>query len=57
MATIDNASSLERFADSATKHIQFFATGRAATEFAKRKSVRKVAFQQMAPDAAALESK
>lgn len=55
MATIDNASSLEMFEKSGTKHVQFFATGRAATELAKRRSVQKAAIKLMAPEAAALE--
>lgn len=39
-----------------TNHVQFFATGSAATEFAKRESVRQIAFANMAPNAANLET-
>jgi hypothetical protein len=39
------------------EHVQFFATGTAATEFSKREQVRQVAFQNMAPNAAALTTK
>jgi len=58
MAIVDNASFIDSkvFGDSGVKHVQFFATGLAATEFAKRPSVKKIAFEQMAPDAAALEA-
>ena len=38
------------------KHIQFFATGQAANAFAKRLSVRQVAFENMAPEAGASEA-
>jgi len=55
MATVDNASGLEVFEKSGTKHVQFFATGLAATELAKRRSVQNAAFQLMLPDAAALK--
>lgn len=54
-ASIDNGYTLEDGANSSIKHVQFFATGVAATQFAKRPSVRKIAFQNMAPDAAILE--
>lgn len=43
--------------DGKLKHIQFFATGSAATEFVKRASVKFTAFENMAPDAAKMESK
>ncbi|MGJ0514367.1 MAG: hypothetical protein ACR65O_01305 [Methylomicrobium sp.] len=55
-ASIDNASALETFQNAEDKHIQFFATGKAASAFAKRASVRQVAFQNMAPDAAKSEA-
>lgn len=56
IAIVDNASFMDKFEDSGVKHVQFFATGLAATEFANRPSVRQIAFAQMAPDAAALEA-
>jgi len=56
-AATDNTSNLSRmFEDTGVSHVQFFATGKAATEFAKRSSVRKIAFENMAPDAAAIEN-
>jgi hypothetical protein len=55
-ASIDNASALERSQSAEDKHIQFFATGKAASAFAKRASVRQVAFENMAPNAAKSEA-
>lgn len=55
-ASIDNASALDTIENAEDKHIQFFATGKAASAFAKRASVRQVAFENMAPDAAKIES-
>jgi len=49
---IDNAANQSNIWKSATNHVQFFATGKAASKFAKRSSVRQVAFENMAPDAA-----
>lgn len=61
-ASTDNGSGWdknEKFIgfDGKLKHIQFFATGSAATEFVKRASVKLTAFENMAPDAAKMESK
>ncbi|QPK65357.1 hypothetical protein IVG45_10690 [Methylomonas sp. LL1] len=64
-ASIDNKSGIDDAANqadqsniwkSATNHVQFFATGQAASEFAKRTSVRQVAFENIAPDAAISEA-
>lgn len=55
-AAIDNASGLETFEGGKVNHVQFFATGQAATAFAKRASIRQVAFEGMAPDAAKSEA-
>lgn len=62
-ASIDNASGWDDKANESApiwkgklNHIQFFATGQAANTFAKRASVRQVAFQNMAPDAAKSEA-
>ncbi len=62
-ASIDNASGWDDKANESApiwkgkpNHIQFFATGQAATAFAKRASVRQVAFESMAPDAAKNEA-
>jgi len=55
-ASIDNASALDTIENAEDKHIQFFATGKVASAFAKRASVRQVAFKNMAPDAAKIES-
>ncbi len=55
-ASIDNASALEIFEKAKVNHVQFFATGQAATKFAQRASIRQVAFQNMAPDAAKSEA-
>ena len=55
LAKIDNSNTLEAFNKSNIVHTQFFATGKAATEFAKRPSVRQIAFKHMAPEAAKLE--
>jgi hypothetical protein len=64
-ASIDNKSGIDDAANQAnqsniwkstTNHVQFFATGKAASEFAKRVSVRQVAFENMAPDAAINEA-
>lgn len=65
-ASIDNASGWDTVTHDTpnnfdawagyTKHVQFFATGQAATAFAKRASVRQVAFENMAPDAAKSEA-
>jgi hypothetical protein len=56
-ASIDNASALSTITGSSVNNVQFFATGKAATAFAKRKSVRQIAFANMAPDAAENEAK
>lgn len=56
LASINNASAFEMFSDTKVKHVQFFATGRAATEFSMRNSVRQAVFQNMAPDAAAIDA-
>jgi hypothetical protein len=55
LASIDNASYWEAFSNSGLNHTQFFATGRAATEFSKRESVRQIAFRDMAPDASKID--
>jgi hypothetical protein len=59
----DNSSELEKEVDSVSniwksspKHIQFIATGKAASAFAKRESVRQIVFENMAPDAAKIEA-
>ena len=57
MATIDNASGLDVFEKSGDKHVQFFATGLAATEMAKRQSVQKAAIRLMVPEADKLDEK
>jgi hypothetical protein len=56
-ASIDNAGGYTTLTESKVKHVQFFATGEAATRFAKNPYVKKVAFRQMAPDAAELKRK
>lgn len=55
-AAVDNASAVELFEEGKVNHVQFFATGKAATAYAKRASVRQVAFENMAPDAAKSEA-
>ena len=56
-ASISNGSALSTLRGSEVNNVQFFATGRAATELAKRKSVRQVAFESMVPEAAEIEAK
>lgn len=55
-AAIDNASALETFEEGEDNHVQFFATGQAATAFAKRASIRQLAFEGMAPEVAKREA-
>lgn len=55
-ASLDHASNLTTLTDSKVKHVQFFATGKAATEFVKRESIRREVFERMAPKAADAEA-
>jgi hypothetical protein len=55
-ASIDNASGFKTITDSGVDHVQFFATGKAASQFAKDPYVRKIAFSHMAPNAAKLKA-
>lgn len=57
LATVSNVSVFNAFSSSKVTHVQFIATGRAATEFAKRTSVRQNAIAQMAPEAAEIEAR
>ncbi len=57
-ASIDNASAVESLPwETATKHVQIFATGQAANNFVQRASVKRIAFEHMNPAAAAWEIK
>ncbi|MDO9161186.1 MAG: hypothetical protein Q8N35_01645 [Methylococcaceae bacterium] len=56
LASIDNHSEIGSFENSGIKHVQFFATGRAATEFAKKTSVQQVALEGISPAVATLDS-
>ncbi len=58
-ASLDNNSQFfGPFGDNnlGTTHVQFFATGAAAREWAKRASVKEATFKTMAPEAAKIES-
>ncbi|GJL59827.1 MAG: hypothetical protein NPIRA03_26840 [Nitrospirales bacterium] len=55
-AAIDNAGGFTTVTESGVKHVQFFATGEAATRFAKDPYVQKIAYSQMAPSAATLKA-
>lgn len=48
-ASINNASALANIYDSKTNNVQFFATGKAATEFSKREEVRNYFSKNMIP--------
>ncbi|GJL65610.1 MAG: hypothetical protein NPIRA05_05810 [Nitrospirales bacterium] len=55
-ASIDNAGGYTTLTESGVKHVQFFATGEAATRFAEDPYVQEIAFSQMAPAAAKLKA-
>ncbi|GJL62150.1 MAG: hypothetical protein NPIRA04_08040 [Nitrospirales bacterium] len=55
-AALDNAGGFTTLTESGVKHVQFFATGEAATRFARDPYVKKIAFSQMAPAAATLKA-
>ncbi len=55
-ASTDNASGFDSLKTGGVNHVQFFATGTVANTFAKRASVRRIAFEHMAPKAAKLET-
>lgn len=55
-ASIHNASAISTLTGSKVTSVQFFATGQAATEFSKRESIRQIAFEGMAPDAAEIDA-
>lgn len=55
-AAVDNASAVELFEEGKVNHVQFFVTGQAASVLARRASVRQVAFENMAPEAANIEA-
>ena len=55
-AAIDNAGVFTTFTESGVEHVQFFATGLAATKFARNRHVQKAVFNDMAPKAAKLEA-
>ena len=46
-ASLDNSSTITEWTGSGTTHVQFFATGKAATEWVKRKEVNEKAYKQM----------
>ncbi len=48
-ASINNASALANFYDSKTNNVQFFATGKAATEFSKRSDLRSYFSKNIVP--------
>ncbi len=54
-ASIDNASGFKTITNSGVNQTQFFATGKAASDFSKRASVRRMAFKNIAPKAAEWE--
>lgn len=54
-ASIENASNFGRFFGSGVSQTQFFATGKAASDFSKRTSVRRKTFKDMTPKAAEWE--
>lgn len=49
VASLDNSSTIKEVSKSGTTHIQFFATGKAATEFVKRADVNAAMNQTMYP--------
>ena len=55
-ASLDNTSTLTTLEESNVEHVQFFATGKAATGFVNRPKVNDEAFQKMAPNAAGAEA-
>jgi hypothetical protein len=48
-ASLDNSSTVKEWSKSGTTHIQFFATGRAATEFVRRADVNAAMYKKMLP--------
>ena len=52
LAMLDNSSVFTQPMESGVSHVQFFATGKAATKFAERDEVNEDAFAKMAPGAA-----
>lgn len=48
-ASINNASALANFYDNKTNNVQFFATGKAATEFSKRNDLRSYFSKNIVP--------
>jgi len=48
-ASLDNSSILKEWSKSGTTHIQFFATGKAASEFVKRRDVNSAMNKEMFP--------
>ena len=56
-ASIDNGTNWNAFNDeNPRKHVQFFATGKAASEYASRPYVRRIALESMAPGTTAFET-
>jgi len=57
LAMLDNSSTFTQPAESGVSHVQFFATGKAATKFALRPEINKKAFANMVPDVANIPKK
>ena len=49
VASLDNSSTVKELSKSGTTHVQFFATGKAATEFVKRADVNAAMNEKMYP--------
>lgn len=56
LATLDNSISTSTITDTQVKHLQYFATGKAAENLARRQSVREAMVARLDPVAASLEN-